>query len=456
MKHLLFLISCAFSLEATAFDSTGFRYQKHLELKSSTEGLARFEIDAEIFRQTADRFHDLRLVKSVDGKEFEVPFLISRVDRYVPPRSATTIRTEVASFEEHPDGSIEFEIRFEEEEKERFCATIDFQTPLRNFEKSVTVRAGDGGNEWNTLVENALIFDRERFLDFRRTSIALPDNEARYFRVRISEATDEQRSVVREISRTVGDQSGASVTETSTVATRTFRIDEVRFRTEQREASESDAVRNYPAEIKERTENPETTSTEILLETSRAPVSSLTFQSPDENFRREVRIQVPLLSKPDEWRTIKTGRVHRYHIDEFHDEDLSVEFETNRVEAFRILIENGDSPPLAIDEVLVSGDRFEGLFLAEPGTEWSLYYGNDSKDLTAPRYDLAALNIAKNRSIPAEPIRVGEERTNPDFTKKATNLDWMEQKWVLWIVIAVVVSGLILILFQAGKKIEEV
>lgn len=454
MIRSLIAIVFGLTLEAAAFDSSGFRFFK--ELEGENEGLARFELDAEIFANTKERFTDLRVVEADGGGETEIPYLVSRVDRYRPPESAKDIETEILSFEENPDGSVEFEVRLAEKEQEKNCATIEFQTPLRNFEKSVSVEASDDGISWRTLAEDNLIFDRERFFDFRKTSVSLPENTARFFRIQIADATDEQRSVMREISRTVGEQVGTSITETATVAARAFRIDELIFLTAEKDESESDAERTYPTSIIDRTEHPETQCTEILLKSNRAPVSSLTLVTPDQNFRREVCVQIPRESDPDGWRTIKRGRVHRYHIGDFHNEDLAIGFETTRSEKFRIVIENGDSPALSVAEIVAIGDRFEVLFLSGPASKWRAYYGSNRKDLKAPRYDTAALNIAKGRGIAASGFTLGEEQRNADFNKNTTGLGWAEQKWALWSMIAIVVAGLVAILFRAGQNIEEI
>ncbi len=451
----LLLLCFALSAEATAFDSSDFQFFKELKSTAEDEGLARFELDPEIFANTKERFTDLRIVQVVDGWETETPYLVSRVDRYAPPESAEPIASEILSFNENPDGSLEFEVRLSGKEKEKNCATIEFETPLRNFEKNVSVQASDNGTTWQPMVGGVLIFDRERFLDFRKTSVSLPENTARIFRIRIADATDEQRSVVREISRTVGEHSGTSVTETATVATRAFRIDQLKFLTAEKDESETEAERTYPSAIIDRTENPETHCTELLLESSRAPVNSLTIVSPDKNFRREVCVQIAQDSGTEGWRTIKRSRVHRYHIGNFHDENLSIGFDTTRAERFRILIENGDSPALSVDGIVATGDRYEALFLTEPNSDWRVYYGSIRDDLGTPRYDTAALGFATARGIAASGFEFGGEKKNPGYHKRKTGPGWAKQEWVLWLVIAIVVSGLLVVLFKTGQKIEE-
>ena len=453
MNRLLTLIGFTFCLNASAFDSSEFRFRKELKGVTDGESLARFDLDPEVFRNTTDRFSDLRLVKVSGDSGIEIPHLVSRVDRYVPPESAKLIQSEVVSFGENPDGSVEFEVSLSERNER--CATIDFRTPLRDFEKSVSVQGSVDGTDWEALISEALIFDRERFLDFRKTRLELPENEARFLRIRIADATDEQRSLVREISRTVGERNGASVTETGSVATRAFRIDSLRFLTEERDALEAEDERTYSAKIIEVLEDSETLCSNIVLETGRAPLTEFEFLSSDRNFRREVRIQVPIGPSRDSWRTIKRGRIFRYHIGDFQEENLSINFDSLRSDRFRIQIENGDSPPLKIDKVVATGDIHEVLFLSEPEAEWAIYYGSTNETLASPKYDTAALVLAKGRGIAAERFTPGEERENPGFQSNFVRPGWSEQKWALWLVITLLVGGLILILIKAGRGIEE-
>jgi len=440
--------------EAAPFDPSGFQFRKMVNGEPDSEGLARFELDTEVFLESAEKFFDLRLVK-VDGEhEVELPYLVSRVDRYVPPDSAKPIRTEIVSFSENTDGSVVFEVRFLEKDKR--CATVDFRTPLRDFEKSVTVDASTDGKVWKTLLNNVLIFDRERFLDFRKTKLVLPDNDARFFRVRIESATGEQRSIVREISRTVGEQSGTSVTETGSVTTRAFRINELKFLTAEVGARETEDERTYPVVVEKISENDDQRFTEVYLDTFRAPLTRFSVMTSDRNFRRDVYIQVPDGNSPEKWRTIKRGRIYRYDIGDFHEEDRLIEFGQQRSGRFRILIENGDSPALAIDDIEGAGDVYEALFLADSKSEWALYYGSDETNLAAPQYDTAALVLAKGRGVAAERFILGEAQQNPDFQSGLLHPGWTEQKWILWLVIALVVAGLVAVLARAGKSIEAI
>ena len=81
--------------------------------------------------------------------------------------SARSISGETRSFEEGDDKSIAIIVRLQEEDL--FAAKLQIKTPLRDFEKNVDVWGGNDGESWEPLVEDELIFDREQFLDFRRT-----------------------------------------------------------------------------------------------------------------------------------------------------------------------------------------------------------------------------------------------------------------------------------------------
>jgi len=84
------------------------------------------------------------------------------------------------------------------------------ETPLRDFEKFVDVYGSLDEANWEPLLEGELIFERERFVDFRRTELKLPVNEFTSYKVVIANATDEQRSSVREVTEAISDREGES------------------------------------------------------------------------------------------------------------------------------------------------------------------------------------------------------------------------------------------------------
>ncbi|MEX2580273.1 MAG: DUF3999 family protein [Verrucomicrobiales bacterium] len=462
------------SVVAETFDSSPFRFRKAIVGQVETEGIATVELDAEVFARTATDFADLRLVRRKGGTEVEVPYLVERLERRRPQEPPRTIPTAISDFEENADGSIEVVVELDEDSDP--CASFEVRTPLRDFEKSVSVSGSPDGTEWTPLLDEALIFDHERYLDFRKTRLDLPANEARFLRVRVEDASDEQRSVVKHLAQTIGEEDGVSVTTRESVRRRTFRIDELVFFTARIEQEEGVNERSYPVEIGETNELVDDKRTEILLDAARAPLRALTLVTPDRNFRRAVSIQVPAPGASDSWRTIHRGRIHRFRVGDFHDERTTLEFDGQRSDRYRVLVENEDSPPLSFEGVEAKGDIHQLQYLAEPsgaapspaesdpaealpeppGAEWEIYYGTESGAVRKPRYDTAALLAARGRDVATVPLSLDAQRENESFSPGAAGVPWTERKWILWLVIALVVVTLAGVLVRTAGRIEDV
>jgi len=304
------------------------------------------------------------------------------------------------------------------------------------------------------LVSHKLIFDYELFLDFRRTTLRLPSNRYREFLIRISKATDKQRSAVKQLTRTISPEAGTTIQQSETVETRRFRIDEFAFYTAETPREEKLSIRSESFEIVEVKQDPEEKVTQVLFQGDRVPVDSLIFQSSDRNFRRRVEVQVPVNPDGDHWRTIHTGAIHRYDLGEIQDENLTLSFSEQRSDLFRLLIHNRDNPPVAIDEIVGVGEIYELRFLMAPDANYSLLYGG-SKLVERPDYDVAAIEAGVSGGIDPVSLKLGGAEKNSTFKLQAVKGPGLNQPWILWIAIAVAVSGLVLVLLKTAKQIEE-
>lgn len=447
------LLLLVFSIcPAGAVETDLFEYRRSLEANISKEGLGTIELDRDVFSHTGDHFPDLRLFQKAEGNEVEVPFVIERVPDVRAGSSAMRIPSSVLSFSPMPDGDIEIRVQLREGDDD--AALLELKTPLQNFQKSVSVSGVGENGELEELVSDKLIFDYEVFLDFRRTTLKLPSNHYREFLVRISNATDKQRSTVKQLTRTISPDAGTTIQQSETVETRRFRIDEFAFYTAETPREEKLSIRSESFEIVSVEEDPEEKVTQILFQGDRVPVDSLIFQSSDRNFKRRVEVQVPVNPDEDLWRTIHTGAIHRFDLGEIQDENLTLSFSEQRSELFRLLIHNRDNPPIAITEIVGVGEIYEMRFLVAPGAGYTLLYGG-SDLVERPDYDVAAIEAGVTGGIERVSLELGEMEKNPTFKPQVVKGPGLNQPWILWISIAVAVSGLVLVLLKTAKQIEE-
>mgnify|MGYP000844100799 CR=1 FL=1 len=431
------------------FDPAPFPELREIGVIRSDAGLFRIAMDAGMHRS----FRTLRLAKKENGAWQEMPMVSQRTPG---PKKIGDFLTphRIESLNETPDGALEIVVSFNSPLQGPIRLEID--TPLSDFEKGVSIAVPGTDGAWQEVLSDGVIFDHRRFLDFRHTSIQVPAVNSRTLRLRIAEATDLQRSRLRDITRTVGDASGLTVTESGAVETRAFRIDGLRFvYLRDQSKIESRGVERHPLTITGAATLPEG-NTEIVLDGGNLPIHRLILETNDRNFRRAVSVQVP--GPGESWQTIHQTHLHRYEVGDFRDEKLSIPLTETRAKRWRLLIENGANAPVTFSAISGEGPAYEILFLADPGDEPALFVGSNEMTLTNAPLDTAAIEAAIQRNVPAGTVVAVEASPNPAYRAEAAQArgpGFLDSKPALWSIIALAVAILIAVLYQAMRKIEE-
>ncbi len=162
----------------------------------------------------------------------------------------------------------------------------------------------------------------------------------------------------------------------------------------------------------------------------------LTVDPAQPNFKRSVEIQ----DQRGSW--LDAGEIDRIHMvrdgKKINSEDQEVTFSARGEPTIKVIVHNGDDPPLRL-----SGARLQQLerrlyFDAPASGPLTLYYG-DAK-LAAPDYDYAKLFAQDNAALAAQ---LGPEAANPAYTGRPDDRPWSEQHPnVLWVVIIAAVLTL--------------
>jgi len=153
------------------------------------------------------------------------------------------------------------------------------------------------------------------------------------------------------------------------------------------------------------------------------------------NFRREVELQ------NDRKMVLGSGELSRVHMVrhgqkiDFEKNDLDMGW--GSTEVLRVIIHNGDDPPLKITGVRL--EQYQRRVYFNSATAPQLYYGDDQLD--PPVYDYAKLF---QRDAKATEAQLGPEQSNSAYTGRPDERPWSERHpAVLWIAIvaAVVILG---------------
>jgi hypothetical protein len=145
-----------------------------------------------------------------------------------------------------------------------------------------------------------------------------------------------------------------------------------------------------------------------------------------------------------EGRPVGNGQLRRLRTtrngEQIDAEQLVISFAEHRSKRFKLVIENGDDPPLDLAgaEVLVHERR---IYFDPQGNKSLRLYFNDPQ-LPAPQYEYSRLHISWSSDI--SQASISEPFPNPAYIGRPDERPWSENHgWVMWaaLVIAVVALG---------------
>jgi hypothetical protein len=157
------------------------------------------------------------------------------------------------------------------------------------------------------------------------------------------------------------------------------------------------------------------------------------------NFRRSVQVT----SDKDDY--IGSGEIDRVHMvrsgQKIDSDDYDVNFSAVGHKTIKVIIDNGDDPPLKIKSARLQQMERRLYFDAPASGPLTLYYGDEKLD--PPVYDYAKLFLLAKGAAPAQ---LGAEQANAAYTGRPDERPWTERHpAVLWIAIvaAVLILGAI-------------
>lgn len=431
-----------------------FQFYKEVQRDDpSREAILAVALDSDVYAATQDDYADLRVV---DGQGEEVPF---RLEKQIETRTETLRKpcgSRVVSLVENDDNSIEIVVALED--KQPPADGLIFHTPLEDFERRVEILGSDAGDQWHPLVSDAVIFDYSRYMDVSNVEVALPENDYRRFKLIVRQVTDRQRSSLTELTRQFrGDEQQQRI-ERTTVRRRPLRIDRIElWHDVPQKRVEKVKKGSYKAVEFTSKEDADEQETVVEVRTHREPLTSFRLEIPDANFSREATVQVPVTKGvTTNWVEVGRATVSAIRFRGFQREHLKIEFPEQRHQQYRIVISNQDNPPLEITGVKPEGNVYRALFFAAEGAQYQVRYGSELAE--EPSYDTAAISVARDQGYQPAAATVGPEEVNPAFGEGpgfqfATLLD---NPYFLGGVIALMVIVLALLLYRAGRHVEQI
>jgi len=430
-----------------------FGFHKTIKAPASDmQEMGVLNIDSDIYRNTGGTFSDIRIC---DSTRLEVPYFIRNKTYPDTVQNRYEVAMERVDFKTLPQNRIE--IQFRCSAKDSFPCELAFVTPVRNFEKSVSVFGSDDRKSWEPLALDQPVFDYTQYIDARNVAVTFKKTHHSYYKLTINNVTETKRSSYTQIMNESGKGAFVKQHETFVQGQEVFRIDGVIFygmSTDLR--NRSDAHTGYPLTITRTSFDSSTRSTMIYCRSSREPLVSVSLSTTSNVFKRIVSVWGSNDTLSDSsWVFIATSELYRLKIREVNREQLGINF-TNDVRylRYRLGIADGDNQPLAITSVQATGIIKEIVFSAKKARELTVMYSTDSID--KPSYDLESV-LSETPGIAYPVWQAGSQlQTGKKQNPVAPEKKKFDSKPLLVVSLFIMVIVLAGILFVTVKKVEKI
>jgi hypothetical protein len=432
-------------------------YAKDISLPAiKKESLVLVAFDVEVYRHAANDWRDLRLF---DSQHRQVPFVIHRL--LTDETRQHRVRDHVRKPRIRRLADDELEISFEIDPKQhpKPVEGIRLATSLTNFEHHVTVEKRGDDDTWQTLVEEALIYDYTQYMDVQNTEIPFPvdakHGSGGSYRVRIRDVTQEQQSQFREIRSLIRGGSEKEREEAWIVNRQPFRIEQIEFWYDIESVTTSKPkLTDYPLTITGISQDPKSKATMVDVETEREPIIQISLRTTDANFSRKVSLWEMPTSADEKPRLLVRQTLSKFNIGSIKRKDTTLSLADFRSRNYRIEIDNGDSPALSDISLTASGWIYAAAFLGRPGESYQLAYGKAFQE--AARHDVAAIEAALHASV--LPVTGSLDKSRPFTTSLPLpgGNAWIIKPWLGWFAITLLLILLGFGLYQAARRLDRI
>ena len=424
----------------------------------TSPSLARVDFDKDIFQHSPSGFGNIRVR---DSKGVVQSHVETR-----PTRSRSEIRKTMFGGKTVSAMPLEgggFQIEVVIGENAPSPRGLRINTPLSDFENRVTIFGLNNQGKETKLAE-ALLVDYRSLVDYRVDSINLDAGDFKKFRIVVAKPTVQQESSILELGRKAGEPNAEKVN----ILKRPFRINSVDFFTT------TELVLNEQPLLDEVT--PESFSTFVdkdkkitvaEFETWGAPFGGVEIFPKTTNFRRNARLEYAKRisdSKTDstlkqsemEWIAVSQGSISSLDFQGHKSRNTRLECPESRQTKWRLLIENGDSPPVELESVKILTGKFQLVFLAFPGENYRLEYGDTQPNQAV--FDTAAIQaMLQTKALPLE-AQLGEVRMMEPVPEKKPAETWsqwlLHQKALFGVIVLVLAVILGFTLYQTAKRVD--
>jgi len=153
--------------------------------------------------------------------------------------------------------------------------------------------------------------------------------------------------------------------------------------------------------------------------------------------------------------TFDTDRRH-VSFKELSEENLHLRFSETRADRLKLVIENGDNPPIDVIGLTAAGPTHRVSFLAEAGHDYRLAYG--SSNAQSPKYDTTAIHRVRMAGMQPSDATLGAIDESAEPSRRPTEpavRRWLRDRRVVIGIIAFMVVLLTITLIGAAARARK-
>jgi hypothetical protein len=415
----------------------GFQYYADLPDSLKPNQLYQVPLSPDLLKQCRIDCTDLRVL-DLEGRE--IPYVILK--NAFSPEPAKTYDLTIKNYASETDSAtLTLELPKQHEPIEQ----LDLDITGRDFTKRATVYGSDNGRDWRRLAEDA-VYDFSSQVDLRKTSISFEKTDHRFYRLKL---TDEPAS--KDPGRSIRLTYDGLDFTANDVKAKKLKINRVLGSTRSGKAKPDVFDEALFKEF--RSSRDEKGKTILLLEAG-LPFEKIEFTIAGPSYYyRNVQIYSSETGKEDSFRMLTQGVIYRFPLGRSDQERSFIEHSSGRHLFYRIVLDNGDNPPLEVSAVKFRWVRRNLYFVAISGEgPYRLYLGNAG--LERPNYDLVKFirpdNWFEQRF---DEIAPGPVKKNSGYQPGGDKIDRARvEKIVLVSVMVVLAAGLTFWLYALLKR----
>lgn len=387
MSKIVLFSSLVIAFLASAAEPPANKFSRRIHYpESAQQQLLAVSLDEAVYAGSDKGFNDLRLV---DQTGAETPYLLQKIAERKTVTQHLSIRSETQTLQKSGEEGIE--IRLELDKKAETADGLTVVTNQRDFEYSLQIFGSDDEHNWQLLVDNGLIYDYSRFMNFSSRDIALPANTFRHFRIIIAKPVQSRAGELMLLTQTREGSEALKRSEQIALHQRPLHIERIDFWHNKTDAlPETEQSFDYPISKFTVTQDSKQKTTLVDIEGNQLPLNGFKLKFSTPNFSRQAYLRVPSSrGTASSMINIVSARLDALHFEDLNIDNTTISFSEQRQKNYQIAITNQDNPPLEIESITGTGPRYQLVFLSQPEHAYALKYGAIKANV--PRYEVAAI-----------------------------------------------------------------